>query len=257
MKRTMTILAVILIAVMPWLLSCDDVSREATPAEPTEASLKDADDRQSYLDDLWQRGEDCEFEVVLTAVFKPEEGCNVTGVPPSWLSEYPEYEFNLTVQPYSLPVEDYGEITITISVPTIDSIELDLTQTQDMPIMRTIEYDGDSVDNFDPSAWLTISFHPNLRPDCGGYCFFGIEPIGEDGLYSLVGPQKVEAVAQTLEKRLDVLEPREPIDYPIIECATGIMLEIFSFSPVRADRWHVVDGCCGRLGEPIDTPCDW
>lgn len=256
--RTVTLLSLILIGAMPCLLSCQDAGRDPAPAAPWSAAAKSLDDQQDYLDDLWQRGQEMDFEVVLTAVFKPEDGCNVSAVPPSWADDFPEYLFNLSILPDALPEADFGEITITISVPTLASIDPAFDQAQAMPIERTIQYEETGPEYFDPAAVLTIAFHPHLRPSCRDYCFFGIEQDEQDpGFYYVNDPQDVLPPAQNHEKRL-APPPLNPIENPIISCATGIQLEITSFTPVeRPDRWHVVNGCCGRGGRPIETPCDW
>jgi hypothetical protein len=198
------------------------------------------------------------YEEVLRAVFKPEEGCYVTGVPQTWADEgFDEYEFILDIEPYAIDETVFGEITITISVPDFESIQPALDVAQAMPIERTIQYEATETDHFDPAAVLTISFHPNLRPTCREYCFFGLEHEEGDPLYYVNDPQEVLPPQQAFDKR-HAPPPMNPIQDPIVTCATGIELEIVSFTPVeRPDRWHVVNGCCGRGGTPIETPCDW
>ncbi len=252
--RIVKLLSVVLIGVMPWLLSCQE---GGSGVDPLGLADKNFDNQQAYLEDLWQRSENMVFETVLTADFKPEDGCNVSGVPPSWADQYPDYQFRLEIAPHAINEDIPDLVTIMISVPTLESITPVIDATQAMPIERTIEYEASVLDSFEPAAALTISFHPHLRPSCREYCFFGLEHDEDDPLFYVNDPQDVLPPQNQASKRL-AGPPMEPIEDPVIGCATGIELEVRSFSQTeRPDRWHVVNGCCGRGGMPIETPCDW
>ena len=166
------------------LVSC---SREGTPSRegvalegPSAAWLKDGeDDQQAYLEDLWLAGDAMTPETVLDVTFSPKDGCDVSGVPPSWAEIYPTYEFRLQVAPGAIKT-DKEEVHIEIAVPTLESIPLRYDGTQAMPIWRHVDFS----DSLSPPATLTVAFHPRLRPTCGDYCFFTICQSDSGGTYS-------------------------------------------------------------------------
>ena len=255
--RTVKLLSLVLIVAMPWLVSCQDgglQSDNSIPFSPVADAGKSIDDRNAYLSDLWDRSEEMTYEIAVRAVFDPKVGCKESGIPESWADAYPDYVFELDIDPQPLWTDMPEEVTVTISVPTLASIEFVLESTQAMPIERTV----DALVVFDPPALLTFSFHPHLKPSCAAYCFFGLEHDDQDpDVFYVNNPQDVIPPQEAAAKRISE-PPLPPIESPVIVCATGIQVEIACFSNVgRPDRWHVVNGCCGRGGVPIETPCDW
>ena len=253
--RTLKLLSLVLIVAVPWLVSCQDGGLESDhsiPFSPVANEGKSIDDRNAYLMDLWDRSEDMIYEIAVRAVFDPKVGCEESGIPESWADAYPDYVFKLDIPSQPLGTDLPEEVTITISVPRLDSIVYVMDSTQAMPIKRTV----DTHIVFDPPALFTFSFHPRLKPNCSSYCFFGLEPDLEDPeVFHVNNLQDVIPAEDQAAKRL----PEMPlIENPLIGCATGIQVEIGCFSNIdRPDRWHVVNGCCGRGGVPIETPCDW
>jgi hypothetical protein len=255
--RTVKLLSLVLIVAIPWLVSCQDGGFEADhsiPFSPVADAGKNIDERNAYLRDLWERSEEMTYEIAVRAVFDPKVGCEESGIPESWEASHPDYVFKLDIPSQSLEADLPEEVTVTISVPTLESIEYVMDRTQAMPIERTV----DALVVFDPPALLTISFHPRLRPTCAAYCFFGLEPDDVDpDVFYVNNLQDVISSEEQASKRLP--DPSLPlIEDPVVKCATGIQVEIPCFSNVgRPDRWHVVNGCCGRGGIPVETPCDW
>jgi len=245
----------LLLGIWLWVVSCQDGPPEPSgsfPVVPADEVAKDRDEHQEYLDELWEKSRSYTFEDVFTVTFDPKDGCDETAVPETW-QDFHQYEFGLYIAPNAIDPDLFEEVRITLSVPTLDSITPSFTSTQAMPILYAVQTDPPGfIATIDPPAVLTFSFHPHLRPSCRSYCFFGLSrEEGDPPAYEVSDPQAITPAPRRLEN------PGDPIVDPIVACATGLHVEISGFGVHRPDRWEVVNGCCGRDGGPIDTPCDW
>jgi hypothetical protein len=247
--------ALLLMGSWLWIVSCQNELRQpagSLPVVPTADAAKDGDEHQEYLTELWNKGRSYTFVDVISVTFDPKYGCNETAVPGPW-EGFSQYEFGLYIAPNAIDPDQFATVSITISVPNLESITYSLTTTQSMPIEYTVQTDPEGfIATIDPPAVLTFAFHPRLRPSCGSYCFFGLSEVeGNPPTYVVTDPQTITLAPKRLEL------PEIPIVDPIVACATGLQAEFSGFGVTRPDRWEVANGCCGRDGGPIDTPCDW